>query len=401
MARRKTERLEVLGGMQARQRADRDGNMRRARQCHARFRDRAACQLRHDGKAADIRRLALVRRHAERRVALQMFDRPEAFARGERDVVGGHVVLEIDKGFAARTRDLPERRDIESIVVCLQPGPRGRVETEFARGIGALAPALDESLRQHEGTGHRTRDRHSARQAAGKECGQAFVPDRPPAEMAGEADLRVPAVRDRKGIRREGPGSAGRFADRDRRQRLAAMRIEHLRAEENVRVSRKRLDIGGDLRPGIDHRNVHPRRAKIARRRPAVVRRGEDRDLAAGQGRVAVDVGTNRRAEHHAGRIVAAEHDGAFDGAGCEHAALGDDLPVTLTRPARRGDGQMIGHFLDRAVGSAVIDAEHSRAAQDAHIGQGIRVPPRHRPPRPRPVFRPRRDVRTEDGRRA
>ena len=94
---------------------------RPARRCHRRVRrpedrgadlgDRAAGDLGHDREAGDVRRLALVGRHAERGVALQVLDRAEALVVGERDVLGGHVVLEIDEGLRAALLDVPERRD--------------------------------------------------------------------------------------------------------------------------------------------------------------------------------------------------------------------------------------------------------------------------------------------------
>src|SRR3546814_11416089 len=43
-----------------------------------------------------IRRLALIRRHTQRRVALEMFDRAEILARGESHVARGHIVQEVD-----------------------------------------------------------------------------------------------------------------------------------------------------------------------------------------------------------------------------------------------------------------------------------------------------------------
>src|SRR3546814_8799328 len=43
-----------------------------------------------------IRRLALVRRQTQLRVAREMFDRAEILARGELHVARGHIVLEVD-----------------------------------------------------------------------------------------------------------------------------------------------------------------------------------------------------------------------------------------------------------------------------------------------------------------
>ena len=56
----------------------------------------------HHGVAVDVGGLALVGRHAERGVALEMLDRAEAFAVRERHVLGGDVVLQVDEGFALR-----------------------------------------------------------------------------------------------------------------------------------------------------------------------------------------------------------------------------------------------------------------------------------------------------------
>ena len=58
--------------------------------------DRAAGQRRHRREAVDIGGLALIGRHAERGVALQVLDRDVALAGRERDVLQRHVVLEVD-----------------------------------------------------------------------------------------------------------------------------------------------------------------------------------------------------------------------------------------------------------------------------------------------------------------
>src|SRR3546814_15179429 len=53
-------------------------------------------QVRQDLDPGHIRRLALIRRHTQRRVALEMFDRAEILARGELHVARGHTVLDVD-----------------------------------------------------------------------------------------------------------------------------------------------------------------------------------------------------------------------------------------------------------------------------------------------------------------
>ena len=54
--------------------------------------------LRGDRERVHVRRLALIGRHAGRRIALDMFDRAHALAGRQHHVAGGDVVLEIDEG---------------------------------------------------------------------------------------------------------------------------------------------------------------------------------------------------------------------------------------------------------------------------------------------------------------
>ncbi len=61
-------------------------------------RNRARRKLRQNPKRHDIGGLALVRTHAERRVTLDVLARAEAFPLRKLDVLGGHVVLQIDEG---------------------------------------------------------------------------------------------------------------------------------------------------------------------------------------------------------------------------------------------------------------------------------------------------------------
>ena len=81
--------------------AERHGNSGRPGQRDAGLRDRLTGELRHDCERVEIRGAALVRRHAERRIALQMLDGAIAFAMRERDVGRRDVMLEIDKHLGA------------------------------------------------------------------------------------------------------------------------------------------------------------------------------------------------------------------------------------------------------------------------------------------------------------
>ena len=74
--------------------------------------DAAAGDRRHRGKAVHVGGLALVGRHAERRVALEMLDRAEILARRKLDILNRHVVLEVDPLAALwrRAAAMPARR---------------------------------------------------------------------------------------------------------------------------------------------------------------------------------------------------------------------------------------------------------------------------------------------------
>ena len=146
--RRQARRAELLAAMSARR-------ARRSRPaCRAGGRSwcRSAgwtwpVQLGHEREAGDVGGLALVGRHAERGVALQVLDRAEALALGERDVVGGDVVLEVDEGLAARAAHAPERRRTPCSPARPRAGrPAGRVKPQSA---AASQPASRARLAGH------------------------------------------------------------------------------------------------------------------------------------------------------------------------------------------------------------------------------------------------------------
>src|SRR6185437_8310201 len=95
------------------------------------------------------RRAALVCGHPERRVSLEMLDRPEAFARGESDVFVSHVVLKIDESLASGLADEPEGSHLAGFLIGA-PLLLGRAgETQLLRGsrsrLGTFAQRLAQS----------------------------------------------------------------------------------------------------------------------------------------------------------------------------------------------------------------------------------------------------------------
>jgi hypothetical protein len=97
-------------------RPDGDRNEGRTKHRRARLRDRAATELGHNGEADDVARLALVGRHAKRRVPLEMLNLREAFVMSDGDVLRRHVVLRVDKRKAPRFLDVPQRLDVVVLI---------------------------------------------------------------------------------------------------------------------------------------------------------------------------------------------------------------------------------------------------------------------------------------------
>ena len=98
---------EILAAMMPGEGADGDRGIGRAEGRGADRADIPPGDVGQHRRAVGIGRLALVGRHAERGVALEMLGDAEALARGELHVRHRHVVLEIDERLAATIGDLP------------------------------------------------------------------------------------------------------------------------------------------------------------------------------------------------------------------------------------------------------------------------------------------------------
>src|SRR5690242_21903452 len=92
---------EILAAVVSGESPERDGRVRRAISGGADLRDRPVHKLGEDRETGHAADPALIGRHAERGVALEMLDRAEAFPLRKRDVAGRNVVLEIDERLAA------------------------------------------------------------------------------------------------------------------------------------------------------------------------------------------------------------------------------------------------------------------------------------------------------------
>ncbi len=146
VGRREAGRPEIDAAMVAGEGAERHRRPGRAEHGDSGLGDRLAARLRHDGEARDVRQLALVGRHAERRVALEMLDRDEAFLVGQHDVLRSDVVLEIDEGHAFRPLDMPEGGEAARRVRGLAASAARRRGSR--RSVAASAPLAPPCARQ-------------------------------------------------------------------------------------------------------------------------------------------------------------------------------------------------------------------------------------------------------------
>src|ERR1019366_9352509 len=97
------------------QSTDGHGTVRRPVACCSDCRHRLSGESGHDSKPVHIGQLALIGRHAERGVTLEMLDGAEALTLGKNDVVNGDIVLEIHESLAVA--QMPEWSDGKGLVI--------------------------------------------------------------------------------------------------------------------------------------------------------------------------------------------------------------------------------------------------------------------------------------------
>ena len=85
---------------------NRDGHIWRAKGGRPGFRNAAPCRIRQHREGDDVGILALISRHALRRVAFHMLNTAEIFLHGQSDVFHMHIILKIEP-FSPFAIDLP------------------------------------------------------------------------------------------------------------------------------------------------------------------------------------------------------------------------------------------------------------------------------------------------------
>src|SRR5258708_4622551 len=123
-----------------------------------------------------------------------MFDGPESFAFGYRDVRNGDIVLEVDKRLCTAFRNLPERTH----VTVLHAGADGcgliGNPTGTKRCVTNRPPSVADRFRQGPVACSGSGDRHAFRKIAWQEGDFFLRPGRLRSEMVGEANVRIPSA---------------------------------------------------------------------------------------------------------------------------------------------------------------------------------------------------------------
>ena len=339
---RAPDRIEQIPARMPGEGPERHRRIGRAERRQADFRDRPVERAGRDGEPVHVRRLALVGRHAGRGVALDMLDRSHALAHGEPDVLGRHIVLEVDEGLhllrVARMRNGP----METAGGRDRAGDREGALARRARSSGAGAMALGERGGEIEGPVAGADRCLRLRRGAGHIDFPLRIEVELAARLREEMHRRRPAARhedeiaaDPRPRRHRTIGTEG--AQLRRADAGAARRPGHDGRGQDPQAGRPREHMAGAGGRGPDvgdRRDFHPRPMQVERRAIAGIVGGEyDRELAR-PGAIAIEIGPRRRGEHHARAIVVRKHQRALDRAG-----------ASTTRPARTCHSRSRGAF--------------------------------------------------------
>ena len=270
--------------------------VRRAKGRQAGLRNRNTLLFRQPAQCRHIAGLALIGRHPERGIALEMLDRAVAFGPGQIDIAKRNIVLKVDKGFARifGSKHGPDR------------SAAGRRANRF--------DVLSGCSRQ--------------------ECLAGLIPiQRCPARLHMQMDHWCEAAGHGQQI-----GLPAHDLAVDSGVDFAQMMPCTLRGErQGFIVHRKAAGCSRRSRPAIQHRHhFSPGSAQCSRGQISIVVIGGNHHAASRHHAEAAEIGSDRLAEHHPGAIIVRKSQRPFERAGGQHHPFGPNMPQPLRDPIGR-----------------------------------------------------------------
>ena len=322
------------------------------------LRDRLVQHLGGNRQTVDVRGLALVGCHAVGGEALHVLDRVHAFAHRKADILGGHVVLEIDErldsGIRTRARSRAHQRaaSARQALGMRRTIARSLVYTGqpccFRSGLCGFFQKIIELVRAVAGA-----DRHHVlHRLAGHETTVLVVPDDLGARLGIQMQRRRPAGRDNQCIGIDGPRLAATDPlDLYRLQTEPAFRVDHRMIGEHFDPELLGLcqQFCIDVRPRIhDHGDRDAGLLEVERRAISGIVCRIDSHVGAHRHSVMIQIGARGGSQHDSGPVVLRKHHVALDRAGGDDHAFRADLPDTLARHQLVGIGNMLADALDQ-----------------------------------------------------
>ena len=239
-------------------------------------------------KRGHVAGFALIGRHPQRGVALEVLNRTIPFAPGEIEIGDGHIVLEIDEGGLGIARCAKRFGGL---------GLRGQTDRadilrRCARNKGlCVRVPIKLAASLHVEVDHRGEPAGHGDQIAGE---SAFYPVNR-GDQSGDAAL----------------SALGRL-----RQSL----VEH----------REAAVLPGRCRAAVEHHHLGPSVVHRLRGKVAIVIGGRDHGPASRYYPEAAHIGPHRLAQHHARQVIVGKGQRAFDRAGGEYHFSGANVPIAL-----------------------------------------------------------------------
>ena len=357
-----------LADLPSGERAERHRRVRRPEGRRADFRGTLG-RHRGDGQERiEVAGLALVRRHAAGRVALQELDVFESF--GERDLgIGNRDVVQVVEPLAAglavfcsrRYRDFRrEWRLLHGRARNLQvPGPADLLEC-----VPDRAHRVGETLIERGATIQRADRLQRRARALRAKTAARFVEDDRRARVRPEMDGRLPAAGDAERIAVDVFSGAELHA----LESLAADRLDDARPGPDFDVLRAQPfgEIRRRFRAAVEQdRDRRARRHEVERGEIGGVVVGCEHDLPSGCDPIAVRVLAHGAGKHDARQVVLLEDERLLDRAGRKQRLLRVHAPVALAHGAR-----LVAEVepLQQPRHAVVVEAEAGRGRQQGDV---------------------------------